>query len=76
MKRARRKNHGDDRFAAVTTPPLTGEAVIHIHRALENWLHLFEQQYCTQIWRYYEDRQHHHYTPPPQRPDVDDDEPF
>lgn len=74
MKGTRRKNQSDDRFAAVTKPPLTDEAVIHIHRALENWLHLFEQQYCTQIWRYYE--QHQHHSGPSQPPGMDDEEPF
>jgi len=59
MTRARRKNHCDDRFAAVATPPLTDEAVIHIHHALENWLHLFEQKYAGQIRRYHHEREQH-----------------
>ncbi len=75
MKRARRKNHCDDRFAAVATPPLTGEAVIYIHRALENWLHLFEERYVGQIRRYYHDREQHNLAMQ-RRPATDDDEPF
>ena len=75
MKRARPKHHCDDRFAAVEQPPLTDEAVIYIHRALENWLHLFEERYAGQIWRYYHDREQHNLAPQG-RPAADDDEPF
>jgi hypothetical protein len=68
------------RFAAIATPPLSDEAVIHIHNALENYLHLFENHYANQIRRYYDERRRQYHAPTAHAPDhgnIDpNDEPF
>lgn len=68
------------RFAAIATPPLSDEAVIHIHNVLEHYLHLFENHYANQIHRYYDERRPQYPTPPARDPDrgnIDpNDEPF
>lgn len=51
------------RFDAIPTPPLSDEAVISIHNALENYLHLFENQYANQIRRYYDQQRSQYHTP-------------
>ena len=75
MKRTTPIIEDDDRFAAVAAPPLSDEAVVYIHRALENYLHLFETQYCAQMRRYYRERKPDNITTSSPRP-VLDDEPF
>lgn len=66
------------RFAANPTPPLSDEAVIHIHNALENYLHWFENHHVEQIRRYYDGQRPQHHTPTvPDQRDIDpSDEPF
>jgi hypothetical protein len=66
----------DDRFIAIPAPRLTDEAVIYIHRALENYLDLFEEHYATQMWRYYRERERENITTSSPRPVSDDDEPL
>ncbi len=59
------------RFAAIATPPLSDEAVIHIHNVLEHYLHLFENHYANQIRRYYDERRPQYlpaHRPPEPRP--------
>ena len=51
------------RFDAIPTQPLSDEAVIHIHNALENYLHLFENHYANQIGRYYDQQRSQYHTP-------------
>jgi len=56
------------RFAAIATPPLSDEVVIHLHNALENYLHLFENHYANQIRRYYDERRPQYRTHRPPEP--------
>lgn len=39
---------------AIELPPLSDDAVVQIHRFLEELLGLFESRYHGQIYRYYE----------------------
>ena len=56
------------RFDATPTPPLSDEAVVSIHNALENYLHLFENHYANQIRRYYDQQPSLHDPPTIQAP--------
>ena len=76
MKRLASTSEDDDRFAAIPTPELSDEAVVYIHRALENYLHLFEAHYNDQIWRYYQDREQNHAAPSSTQSGSEDNEPF
>ncbi len=76
MKRPASSPPDDDRFAAIPTPDLTDEAVVYIHRALENYLHLFEAHYADQIWRYYQHREQNHVASSSSPPVTKGDEPF
>jgi hypothetical protein len=69
-------NHDDDHLAANAAPTLTDEAVMYIHRALENYLHLFEQRYGDQMRRYYQARERGNVVPSQPRVASKDDEPF
>lgn len=80
MKRQTDRISARRRFAASATPPLSDEAVISIHNALENYLHLFENHYANQIHRYYDERRPKYHPPTARAPDrgnIDpNDEPF